>query len=505
MTPTTINSFVYNIKGKDYISKSNPTNHIELGKAVILDSGKIYYNKSDLHTFSINPLAVSPNLNQGIIIDDHKVYILDISTQEESKKQILADLFDASKYHNVILGEDGNKILYRDSTITRVTDIITGESFDFGNMSYIQHSNGIRAHFQRVGALQPRIINPITGQMLDVDLMKQYNFVSPDGLLYADTRLEKYVEYYYIETNEKISAEEYRNLYNSFTFPSNGKTETKEWEQVKQRRIDFVKKHFSFLNRTYPKLLHNDPSGKKWEQFVIGDKTGLDTSIFIGRVIDIQGIAVIRETTSDTEIARIKLGRPLSFLNYVSFSNDSRYVALAGYRNFSNGLFLIYDLIKDESLCKKDTSRAVWTTAFSANGHLAAYTSDPNTIYFNNDYRFEAKEDFREHLILNRNFLTFSPDGNLIALSDQGYIPKNSTDNWGHQPSTFVEIREANIDSQPLDTFNDLSNSGIANVASRSNSVASVSFSNDNKKLMMVGNDGVVVIRNLHLEDYASK
>ena len=35
----------------------------------------------------------------------------------------------------------------------------------------------------------------------------------------------------------------------------------------------------------------------------------------------------------------------------------------------------------------------------------------------------------------------------------------------------------------------------------KKNSVASVSFSSDNRKLMMVSNDGVVVIRNLHFNE----
>ena len=53
-------------------------------------------------------------------------------------------------------------------------------------------------------------------------------------------------------------------------------------------------------------------------------------------------------------------------------------------------------------------------------------------------------------------------------------------------------------------SFNDLSDQGIADT-SRAKSVASVSFSNDNKRLMMVGKDGVVIIRNLHLDDYAEQ
>lgn len=492
-------SYHHNIKGEDYKYKSNPVNHIELGDSVILESGKIYYKKSNLPKFSAKPYAVSPNITQGIIIEDNNIYLLDISSQEEIRTQILMDIFDASEYRDVIFGEDGSQILHRDSRGTRITDIISGETFDFDNMSYIQHNNGMRTIFQRSGSLQPRIVNPITGQILNAKQMKQYDFISPNGRLYADTRLKEYIERYYIETDEIIPEQEYNRFLDSVRFPQIEKKGTKEWEQVKQRRIDFVKEHFVFLNKSYPKLLHNDPSGKAWEECVIGDTTGLSAQEFIGRVISTRGIAIIRETSSNKEVARIKLGKPLSYLNYVSFSMDSRYVAIAGYRDFSHGLFLIHDLFENKTLCRQNTSRAVWITAFSITGHIASYTSDPHTIYFENDYKCDTNQDFSDHLISKRNFLTFSPNGELMALSNQGYVPANDTIYWGHQPSTFVEVREANVKAKTLVGFDDLSNSGIANVNPHSKTVASVSFSNDNKRIMMVGNDGVVVIRNLHL------
>lgn len=507
-------SYHHNIKGKDYKHKSNPVNHIELGDSVILESGKIYYKKSNLPKFSAKPYAVSPNITQGIIIEDNNIYLLDISSQEEIRTQILMDIFDASEYRDVIFGEDGSQILHRDSRGTRITDIISGETFDFDNMSYIQHTNGMRTIFQRSGSLQPRIVNPITGQILNAKQMKQYDFISPNGRLYADTRLKEYIERYYIETDEIIPEQEYNRFLDSVRFPQIEKKGTKEWEQVKQRRIDFVKEHFVFLNKSYPKLLHNDPSGKAWEECVIGDTTGLSAQEFIGRVISTRGIAIIRETSSNKEVARIKLGKPLSYLNYVSFSMDSRYVALSGYRYSSNGLFLVYDLIDHKILCREDTPRAVWSNAFSVKGHLAAYTSTPNTIYFDSSYECNTNEDFRKHLILGRNFLTFSPNGNLIALSNQRYISQTQKNgekrqHWGHQPSCDVYISNSHNMNNIVAKFSDLSQDGIAGCSDKKHNfpktVASVSFSNDNKRIMMVGNDGVVIIRNLHLEKYANK
>ena len=72
--------------------------------------------------------------------------------------------------------------------------------------------------------------------------------------------------------------------------------------------------------------------------------------------------------------------------------------------------------------------------------------------------------------------------------------------NWGHQPSTNVYIHCVNDpDKQIMPTIDDLSDAGIADT-NKTQSVSSCSFSLDNKKLMMVGKDGTVVIRNLHLD-----
>ena len=51
---------------------------------------------------------------------------------------------------------------------------------------------------------------------------------------------------------------------------------------------------------------------------------------------------------------------------------------------------------------------------------------------------------------------------------------------------------------QKIVEYEDLSDEGIEGTG-KAKSVSSVSFSKDNSKLMMVGRDGVVIIRNTHL------
>ena len=99
--------------------------------------------------------------------------------------------------------------------------------------------------------------------------------------------------------------------------------------------------------------------------------------------------------------------------------------------------------------------------------------------------------------------MCFSPSGKYIACSDQKYIDytHHPNENWGHQPSGNVFIYSVNDFKNYIEQYNDLGD-GIEGVASeikksRAGNVASVAFSQDETKLLVVGSDGVVVVRNL--------
>ena len=76
---------------------------------------------------------------------------------------------------------------------------------------------------------------------------------------------------------------------------------------------------------------------------------------------------------------------------------------------------------------------------------------------------------------------------------------------WGHKPSSLVEIRCVEDPYNRIVQFYDLSDAGIDGVATQATCVAAVSFSNNNKRLMMVGKDGVVIVRNLNFDDNAGE
>lgn len=460
------------------------------------------------------PDFLSQSLKFGLTIDDDGVYIYELDGKEYAKMQILEKLFNTSKYHNVLLSEDGNSIMHRNGTNTIIVDIAKGSEEFFNNVSFIKQVNGMRPLFnENPSSLQPRLINPVTMQPLDCKTMSQYQFISPDGSLYADARLKEYVEFYWLKNKKPLSIDEVTRLTRKYEYPWQKNHDSTDWEEVTNLRKLFIQEHFDYLNDKFQHLLHDDPTGKKWEKSVIDEDNRLGTSHFLERLIGKKGIAYIRRSSDDSIFAKIDLGEPLTYINYVSFSYDSRYMALAGYRGDRNsswgGLFLIYDLIDKSVIAYQNTGRAVWVTAFSKLNALASYTSNPFTFFAKNENEYDY-DDFKSKLIDHRSFLTFSPDGHYFALSEQGYVSKYDrkgliNPSWGHEPSSMVEIRLVENPYNRIIQFYDLSDAGIDDVATQAACVAAVSFSNNNKRLMMVGKDGVVIVRNLHLEDYADE
>ena len=251
-------------------------------------------------------------------------------------------------------------------------------------------------------------------------------------------------------------------------------------DKKKEARKEFINMHKDyFKNRNIEDLLNT-------------------TTCFTDIITEDFGYATIRKVETDEVYCEIALGHTLRYLNYVAFSYDSRYVAIVGrYPDFCSykGLLLVYDMEKQKEIEKNTTHRAVWTAAFTQKGFYAAYDSLPTLLYGN------VNDDSVINEISDRNFLAFSPDGKYMALSNQCYVAyKDENHKWGHQPSTMVYIHSVeNPNEQIVPTISDLSDAGVADTNNRK-SVASCSFSLDNKKLMMVGRDGIVVIRNLHIE-----
>ena len=87
---------------------------------------------------------------------------------------------------------------------------------------------------------------------------------------------------------------------------------------------------------------------------------------------------------------------------------------------------------------------------------------------------------------------------NDIRTANNTMKPVSSFDNSLATTSTNIFVYSINNIESCIEHYNDFGE-GIIGVASRAGNVASAAFSQDEKRLLAVGSDGVVVIRNLKL------
>lgn len=453
--------------------------HLKYGNKELYCCGVMLWNaKVDLPE---DVKALSEELNYAISVKGTHVFLGRMSKAQGGfiNVPILESLFDTSTYGNVLMSDDGENIVYQKGDDLILMNTGTQEEQYFPNTSFISQINGYRPLFKVDGShRRPRVIDPMTRQYINQDYITNYRFVSPDGKLYADSALSKYIKHLDRINKVFISKEQFRNLIEKYDYQFDISNEEKD--KKKEARKEFINMHKDyFKNRNIEDLLNT-------------------TTCFTDIITEDFGYATIRKVETDEVYCEIALGHTLRYLNYVAFSYDSRYVAIVGrYPDFCSykGLLLVYDMEKQKEIEKNTTHRAVWTAAFTQKGFYAAYDSLPTLLYGN------VNDDSGIDEVSDRNFLTFSPDGKYMALSNQGYVAyKDENHKWGHQPSTMVYIHSVeNPNEQIVPTISDLSDAGVADTNNRK-SVASCSFSLDNKKLMMVGRDGIVVIRNLHIE-----
>lgn len=434
-------------------------------------------------SFSDNLKCLSENGNYGISVRGSNVSLINYVARDSYRKEnILEDSFDSTKYQNVILSDDGEMFISRTEDKCILVDVQSGEIEDFENGKYIAHVNGYRPTFVVDSYRKPRIIDPLTMNFVEDAQTSKFLFMSPNGEMYADSKLNDYVKVFNKISKKYITNDELDSLKKKYDYYSD--ISDSKREEVRNNRREFIK--------VYPQMLSDvDSYGQNMERFL------LETVNFTSQFLEERGFAKIRRVSDDCIIADIELGPKLWFLNYVSFSCDNRYVAIAGrYPNGSSygGLLLVYDLCQKRTISKKTDGYAMWTVSFNINNDYAAYDSRPTT-FFGNVEDVDLKE------ISGRNFLAFSPDGKYVALSSQGYIPyANNKLCWGHIPSTDVYIyMSGDFNEQVYPVIRDLSDSGIDS-ANRAKTVSTVSFSRDNRKIMMAGSDGVVIVRNIQLK-----
>jgi len=120
---------------------------------------------------------------------------------------------------------------------------------------------------------------------------------------------------------------------------------------------------------------------------------------------------------------------------------------------------------------------------------------------FNNEYFISSEVDNefineKWKIIHGMNFLCFSPSGKFIALSEEGYQPL-TLGGYGHQESNAVHIAKTNS-CEIIDSFT--GHGGIVEFKKHKKATF-VAFSEDEKRLMTLSSDGVVILRELNLDN----
>ena len=91
--------------------------------------------------------------------------------------------------------------------------------------------------------------------------------------------------------------------------------------------------------------------------------------------------------------------------------------------------------------------------------------------------------------------MCFSPSGNYLALSEQGYEPL-TLGGYGHQESSVIHIAKT-TNGEIIDSF---LGHGDRIKYEKNKKVVFVAFSEDEKQIMSMSTDGVVIVRNITLQ-----
>ena len=434
-------------------------------------------------------IAISEQCNYAIVRSEEGVviYAYDLATKAWSGTPLGNMIIDKSFYSKAVFCSDGENIIYQKTgNQFFLRHIGSDEETEFTPQNSIvrRNINGYIPYLDFDTHRRPVYVDPVSLTRIEAAAARQFTYQSVDGrITHVDHNVVKYYSY---EKEQYVSSDEYKSYvtkydYETAAFFNLSKRKGPDYERAMENR-----KLYYNLNKNWLKDL-------TLESFLDVDSV-CNNYIFRREYY-------VRERV-DGEILDIRLPNALYFLNYVSYSYDNRYIIIAG--RFPpglthKGLAMVYDVRERKIEYQSTSTKAVWLGVFSKKGMVAYYDSVPNSFFSEESGKCES---FIE--IKGRSFLAFSPSGKYIAMSRQGYIPYCSGEpHWGHQPSCDVYIVGSKALHLELAHFCDHGDQieGYGRWDRTNASVASATFSKDDKKLMTVSKDGVVVVRNLHFDE----
>lgn len=449
-------------------------------------------------------IAISERCNYAIVRSEGGIvlYGYDQVKKEWSGAPLGNMEIDESFFSKAVFCSDSENIIYQKKGkeyFLRQIGSDEESEFELQGSVIRRNINGYIPYLDFDTHRKPVYIDPVTLTRIEDIAAGQFTYQSVDGKITHVAH--NVVKYYSYEKEQYVSTDEYQRYVAMYDYEKESplsppKKTGSRYEDAKRNRTLYYDAHKSWLNE---KIKQKAGFIGRKRDFIplnafLEDGSACDSYIFRKEYY-------VRENVNG-EVVDIQLPQALSFLNYVSYSYDNRYIIVAGrfpMNSFYKGLAMVYDVRAREIVYMSTSTMAVWLGVFSKSGMVAYYDSAPNS-FVSDDV---AKKEFYDE-IKGRSFLTFSPSGKYIALSRQGYIPYISGHpRWGHQPSRDVYVVRSEEPQKELAHYCDHGDQieGTGGWDRTNSSVASATFSKDDKKLMTVSKDGVVVVRNLHFED----
>ncbi|MCR4829273.1 MAG: hypothetical protein K5864_07420 [Bacteroidales bacterium] len=463
------------------------------------DDGQCYLLSEHQHPVDL-PVSINSILsvsNNGSIILSQSPRGLIIHEKYSEKtgydiKSDLLDIIDTSKYRNALFADDGNHTIYCKEGVWFYYDIVSEKEIEFemeSNIALSQRRGFYNMNFYIYYKETERrvdIVNPISLQKIPPAFLSDYVFVSPSGKLFSRTSVSSTKRYFYFKEkkhDEGVLLEEFLNQEEMKTIQSFDWTNSLDrTDKQKACEVLYVTKILLDLFNQTKTDTQTKPYSiiKLIKNYEICEKRHSRINVY--------------NTDDSVCISEIELPDNLYYLNNVSFSHDDRFVSISGkcgVHSWTTGFIGVYDLMLRDWVYGPDTPNyAIWKSFFSTSGLFAYYNSIPNA-------RCGELENGQLEEIPGKSILTFSRSGKYIAMSNKGYIPFSvNPSSWGHMRSANIYVRKVGNNKELR-----FSDHGDEIRGLRSKDVTCVSFSPDDRKLMSVSQDGVIIIRNLHLEE----
>jgi hypothetical protein len=453
-----------------------------------------YIGKVESHTKQLNKIVSHRN----------NIIYLSKFNKQIRKYELSEIVIDDNKYTESYLSPNGQFLVLQDeSNKYSFYDIEKGETINFFSGNFLAFRNDGSLIVEQDGSRAVIIIDPETFHDITPPNYHHYRFMSPDGKLYA--QVSSKVRYFHKLNGKELNVEEVSKFRKDLDEPIIY-LEEKEKEQSKIR-VD--------INR---QLIFNSYK-EQFQSLGLKDYTKINSHyvVKIEKYIEfgITGTNIVKE---------IVLPDDTQFYNYASFSYDNKYLGLVYRLGTGGGVHFIrinFDEKKStleilDTYLSRYPRYASWVCGISKTGFFATYDSTPDTYLINvAENLFENKtteNELRQNIyksktniyhtynrwneIKGKNFLCFSPTGDYLALSEQGYEPL-TLGGYGHQESNVVHIAKT-VCGQIIDSF---TGHGDKIKDNKTKKVTFVAFSEDERRIMTLSSDGVVIIRDINISD----